>query len=732
MKGRNRITVTRQWFSGLLLGVILGASTCAPVRAQFPLQTMKTDGDGGYAVSFSPDGSILASSAECRGDATDVILWDTLRGHKLHTLKGHEEKVNGIEFSPDGTRCASCASDGTVRVWDTQTGRELRVFRGRSRQTIHSLVWSKDGKVIVSSGENHLLTYWDLQSGQPLGQIDEHKETVARDLSLSSNGKVLALAGEGRAIRLRDFDSGRLLGKLVAPDEGVAGIAFSPDGSALASGGSSGAVLLWNVHTGTCKHLPRAHGTSGRATSVAFSADGELLAVKSNSFIAMYDLATHTLLGTISARGYSSQIAFSADSRYIASVNGVATSIWSAKGPYRQVLTHGNSENSSPVYSPDGTLLASVTDGKAVTIWNPIEGKRLTRLESRDESIRHLAFTADNLVLATATSDEIILWDLMMGAPRTIISDLEQSVLQIAVSPDGNTLAARCNKCVEIRDMQTGLKRRALEPDSEHSDYDPSSIAFSPDGNVLAIGYEDGWVEVRNVESGGIMKAIDARAASDTVWVSFSPDAKSLFLRGQNWIKRCDPENGNVVVDFENADEIEAGCGLSPDGKVLSAVTDDAFRMWSTDTGKVLREVKGYPHGSKNISFSPNGRHMTYSRDWKEIFVIGMPQQLTTNDADLPVATFTGKWEVPGGPLTLQVSGDVVTGTFVAYGGKIEAQLLPDQTAVSGSWVQENGLTGGFALKMSTDGTRIEGSRWIGDQRENVTNYPWSGNRIED
>lgn len=108
-----------------------------------------------------------------------------------------------------------------------------------------------------------------------------------------------------------------------------------------------------------------------------------------------------------------------------------------------------------------------------------------------------------------------------------------------------------------------------------------------------------------------------------------------------------------------------------------------------------------------------------------------MPEDLTTNDSDLPVATFTGQWEVPGGPLTLQVSGDAVTGTFVAYGGKIEAQLSPDQTAVSGSWVQENGLTGGFALKMSTDGTRIEGSRWIGDQRENVTKYPWSGNRIE-
>jgi hypothetical protein len=121
---------------------------------------------------------------------------------------------------------------------------------------------------------------------------------------------------------------------------------------------------------------------------------------------------------------------------------------------------------------------------------------------------------------------------------------------------------------------------------------------------------------------------------------------------------------------------------------------------------------------------------MSFPGDDKTVRIIAVPLDPVAAGLELAVASFTGDWGVPAGPLTLKVRGKVVTGTFPSYDGRVEGTLSDDRKSVTGRWVQNNGFSGGFELRMSAKGNRIEGSRWSGDHRENATEYAWSGDRV--
>src|SRR5262249_26333576 len=127
-------------------------------------------------VAFSPDSQRLASvSWVRRSDETkargEMKVWDVTNGSLLLTVPGHEGRMNGVVFSPDGRRLATGGSDTTVQIWDAQTGAELLTFRGHG-QEVHCVAFSPDGRLLASAGGQVLdlsgreVKVWDAQTGQ--------------------------------------------------------------------------------------------------------------------------------------------------------------------------------------------------------------------------------------------------------------------------------------------------------------------------------------------------------------------------------------------------------------------------------------------------------------------------------------------------------------------------------------------------------------------------------------
>jgi WD40 repeat protein len=105
-----------------------------------------------------------------------VRIWDTQTGRQLALLEGVIIAVLRVVFSPDGTRIASGSYDHTVRIWDTQTGRQLALLEGHTHE-VNSAVFSPDGTCIASGSNDKTVRIWDTQTGEQLANL-QHRSGV--------------------------------------------------------------------------------------------------------------------------------------------------------------------------------------------------------------------------------------------------------------------------------------------------------------------------------------------------------------------------------------------------------------------------------------------------------------------------------------------------------------------------------------------------------------------------
>ncbi|MBD2569157.1 P-loop NTPase fold protein [Anabaena lutea] len=441
-----------------------------------------------FSVSFSPDGQTLASG----GRDNKIKLWEVETGKEIRTLTGHDGSVFSVSFSPDGQTLASGSDDGKIKLWKLETGEEIPILTGHDG-SVRSISFSPNGQTLASGSDDGKIKLWKLETGEKIHILTGHDGSV-RSISFSPDGQTLASGSADKKIKLSEVETGKQIRTLTGHDGSVVSISFSPDGQTLVSAGGGGDIKLWKVETG--KEIRTLTGHDGSVVSISFSPDGQTLA-SGGGDIKLWKVETGKEIRTLSEHD-----------DFVFSVS----------------------------FSPDGQTLASGGGDGKIKLWKLETGEEIPILTGHDGSVRSVSFSPDGQTLASGSADKKIkLWEVETGKEiRTLPSERypntghDDFVISISFSPDGQTLASgSADKKIKLWEVETGKEIRTL---TGHDDF-VHSVSFSPDGQTLASGGRDNKIKLWEVETGKEIRTLTGHDGS-VVSISFSPNGQTLASGG--------------------------------------------------------------------------------------------------------------------------------------------------------------------------------------------------------
>jgi WD40 repeat protein/transcriptional regulator with XRE-family HTH domain len=560
----------------------------------------------GLSVTYSVDKSRTT-------EAEDALRRALLASRVELTLLGHTDKVESVSFSPDGTRLATSSQDGTAKVWDVATGNEL---------------------LSISTGVNHT------------------------NIAFSPNGTRLAVPSA------------------LEPGKGQS---WSPD--------TFGTAKVWDIATG--QELLRLRGHVAPVRSVAFSPDGTRLATASNDKTAkVWDAATGQELLTL--RGHTSPLAavtFSPDGMYVATAShDTSAKLWNAMtGQELHTFAGHSGWVLSVAFSPDGNRLATASLDRTAILWDTATGEELLILHGHSDGVTSVAFSPDGKGLATTSLDgKTKVWNVFTGQELFTLAGHTGWVVDVAFSPDGKHLAtASYDGTAKV--WNTSLSRELLSlsiPNPSHSPADYFAVALSPDGARVAAGFSNGPVklwDVSNSLNGGLptgKEILTLSSSSEGIRrLAFSPECIS-------------PPDANAKQ-----------CGA----RLATAAMDGSLHIWDAATGEELLTLRGHNDKINDLTFSPDGEQLatvgTDSNFSARVRVWDVSAALRTRR---PLPTDQAL-------LTLPLSAESDSVVFSPDGARLAVGTFDPSTSVFDAPAKVWDLTSGqelFSLRGQTGGVR--------------------------
>ena len=655
---RTRRVIAAMGFLAVVFGLVAGALWLTSESRRIEAQRMASllladsaqqalqDGDTDLAVTLA----LYASETPHHPKEVEAVLAEAVyTPGTRRRIAGHTDTVWSVAFGPDGQRALSGSHDGTVRLWDVETGNEIG-HRQVYTSAVRSVAFSPDGSTTLSGLEDGRLIVWDTQTGELVKQL-YGCDGSAYDVAFSPDGGTFASGcADGRLIvwDVSTWDSTQLEGH---KDE-IWSIAFSPDSKMILSGSADWELILWSASTK--EEIRRFSGHASQVLSVAFSPDDQTaLSGSADGTSILWDVTDGSITHQFKDHtNWVWDVAFSPDGEtaVTASADG-SLILWDVNngGQIRRFLGHSD-EVHSVAFSPDGQRLLSGSRDESLRLWDIYSGESVRTLSGHSGTVSNVIFVPqDDAILSSSYDHRLILWDSESDNAQRFFDGHSAPVRGLAVGPDGlMALSGGGDNDYSLRvwDLENGKEAGTL---SGHTNW-VTGIAYSPSDGTALSGSHDHSMILWNPSSGekihrfeghsdwvtGVAFRPDGDAALSTssdgsfilwdviehkeiysdvvsmagIWsVAFSSDGrKALF----------GTENGNLVLwDLEGRQEIRRllshqckvwSVAFSPDGHTaLSGSEDGNMILWDVESGIEIHRFPEDPDGIASVAFSPDG-----------------------------------------------------------------------------------------------------------------------------
>jgi len=241
------------------------------------LNALSGHADAVRAVAFSKDGRRLAAAGGLPGKSGEVKIWDVEQRTVAVTISGHDDCIYAVAFSPDGKWLATSSYDKLIKLWDAASGKEVRTLKDHI-DAVYALAFTPDGKRLVSGAADRSVKVWNPATGERLFTMSEPLDGI-NTIALDPTGTKVAAGGVDKTIRVWSLgdSSGTLVESLMAHEDAILKLAWSPDGKTLVSSSADRSLKVFKVEG--LVEMRTLAGQPDWAYGLEFSPDGRALAV---------------------------------------------------------------------------------------------------------------------------------------------------------------------------------------------------------------------------------------------------------------------------------------------------------------------------------------------------------------------------------------------------------------------------------------------------------------------
>ena len=589
------------------------------------LLTLRGHENGVTCVAFSPGGRRIATGSYDRS----VKLWDARTGMEMRSLA--TGSVLSVAFSPDGRKLLTGGGDGEAQIWDV-TAEAKPVVVASHEDRVVDVGFSRKGRQTFSVSQDGVAKLCEVQSGEVLLTLETGMSRLtAADLSPGAD-RIATAAADGR-LSVWEVGSGERLRSIEGHRNAIPSVSFSPKGESLLTACKDGWARLWKIDTGELLWQSRFRDMG--YTAIAFPPRGWRFAAAGGKFntAGIYEMRTKKV--RVLLAGHSepiSDLTFSPDRQRILTGSSDHTAkIWdAAESEECLVLSTHPGWATSVDFSSDGTRVVTGGRDRNARVWDAATGGELLVFSGHSDVVSSARFLPGGEHVVTGSDDGTArIWEASSGEEVLVLPGHSDRVHSVAVSPDGNrVVTAGGDNKARLWDARTGEELLTFRGHKAAV----AAVAFAPDGERLLTASGDRTAKIWDASTGEEILTLAGHSGRVNA-VRFSPDGRWALTGGNAGIARLwNSRSGEEVRTFDGHSHYVISLAFSPDGeRILTGSVDGTAKLWDPVTGHELITFRRHPGHVAGVGFSPDGRRVvtaggSQARIWESY------------DPDVPVA----------------------------------------------------------------------------------------------